>query len=263
MQIVSKIEKSQLVWCPVDGTDTLYHGQVVKSGGDGVLPMGAAGGIADTDNKGVPYGVVVGTSNKTPVYNSTYGEYITAAHAQASQVARDWTGVEGMWSKGDPQAMVLVARINPLTKIKANFYYTDKGTAITECTVTTGDTDGYGYTANATQFTPVADLATSYCRKGLNRGLYRISDDATTTARTFDRAFPYDIVIGDVFVSVPARPIGLSYVQFDTESTFIDAAVSPASNYYVVNTERLDLSEKGKEYIIFTFTGDHFSFVRA
>ena len=64
------------IWCPVDmadtGTETLYVGQLVKAGSDGVLNLGQASGIADLTNKVVPFGVVTGTNNKTPVFNSTY-----------------------------------------------------------------------------------------------------------------------------------------------------------------------------------------------
>lgn len=255
----------QRLWVPVDGTDTLYTNQIVKSSGDGVAPLGAASGAADTTNKGIPFGVVVGNdTHPAPVHDATFNSTsITGVQTQAAQVARDFEGAEGQWTKSDPQAKVLVDLIGPDSIIEAPIYNSSFGTAISLLTVTTGSTTGLGFTSNACDFTPVADLATTYCRSGANMGLQRISDDTSTTVTTNDTAFTYDIAIGDTFVRVPLRPIGLSYVQFDSESVFIDGSASPATDYYVVNVLWLDLSVAGEEKAYFKFTGDHFSLARA
>lgn len=257
------------IWVPVDSAagspDTLYVGQIVKSGSDGVLPLGTASGVADTTNKGIPFGVIIGTNNRTPVYDSTYKcEKITGADTQALQLARDWFGAEGMWSKGDPQAMVEVALIDPTTILKGLLYVTTYGTAPTVLTTTAASTDGFmtAGTTNACDFTPVADYGTIYCRSGANMGLYRITIDTSTTAPVVDTAYPYDVAIGDTFVRVPPRPIGKTFVQFDSESTFVNCATSPATNYYVIDVIKLGLETAGHEHVIFRFNSVHFDNAR-
>ena len=104
----------QTTWARVDGTDTLYVGQLVTSSSDGVLPMTAAVGEADTGGKAIPYGVVIGTNNKVPLFNTTYdAEYITGVVAQAGQLAREGGMLEGGYAKKEPSAMVEVALIDP------------------------------------------------------------------------------------------------------------------------------------------------------
>lgn len=257
-------------WAPVDsaaGTpDTLYGGQIVRSGGDGVLPLGTASGAADTSNKRVPLGIVIGTNNRTPVYNTTYNaQSIVGADTQALQVARDWQGNEGVWVKGDPQSMVKLALIDHTTILKGRIFNAAYGTAPTVVTASAASTDGFmtAGTTGACDFTPVADLGTIFCRAGANRGLIRITIDTSTTAPTVDTAFPYDVAINDTFVRVPLRPIGQSYVQFDGESTYIDCSASPATNYFIIDVIALDLSTAGSEYVLFKFNGVHFDPARA
>lgn len=259
----------QVVWVPVDNADTLYQGQIVKAGGDGVVPFGAASGAADTSNKGVPMGVVIGVNAKSPTFNSTYkGLSITAVASQANQLARDWFGAEGMYSKGDPQALVRVALIGPNTLLEGPIFNAAYGTAISAKTETTGSADGLTVTLATTasaDFTPVADLCTLYCRTGANMGLYRVTDSTSKTSLAVDVAFPYDIAIADTFVYVPLRPFGVSYVQFDAESTYIEGGTSAslATNYHIVDVIRLNLAESGKETAIFKFNADHFCKARA
>lgn len=257
----------ELMWCPVSGTDTLYVGQPVKWSANGLVPLGAASGAADTTTKSIPYGIVTATNNavETEVFSSTYNtEYVTQVQSQANQIARNWHGVEGrMYNNNDPQAFVQIARIYPGTKIKAPIFNAAFGTAPTVTTVTVGSTTGAGYTAGACDFTPVANLCTSYCRSGANRGLYRISSDTSTTVRTFGTYWPYDIAVGDTFVSVPITQ-GLSYIQLEaTESMYVDASATPATNYYVVFVDSIDLSVAGKETVTFSFGNVHFDNARA
>lgn len=254
------------VWVPLDttSTPTLYNGQLVYSTGDGAGNLGQASGVGDTSGKKVPMGVVVGTNNRTPVFSTTSNsDSITAVITQAAQNARDYTGVEGAWSKGDQQAFVQVTLIGQNTILRAPIYNSTLGTAPTLLTVTTGSATGLGFTSNACDFTPVADLCTSYCRTGANAGLYRISDDTSTTVETNDVAFQNDIAIGDTFVRVPVRPFGQSYVQTDTNALFLDCTASPATNYWIIDVIRLDLREAGKEFVEFKFNSCHFDLVRA
>jgi hypothetical protein len=258
---------TRIIPCHVDygaAGDTLYVGQIVYATGDGVAPLGQAAGAADTTNKKVPFGVVVGTDNKNPLYDSTYGvQYVTSVQSQADQLGRDWLGVEGPLGKADPAAKVHIALIEPTTVLKGRIFNGSWGTALTVQTVTTGSATGAGYTANACDFTPVADLCTAYCRSGANRGIYRITTDASATDCTVSLYFPYDIAVGDTFVRAPVRPFGKSYVQFDSESMFIDGSASPATNYFVIHVIGLDLSRAGGEYVLFRFDGDHFCTTRA
>ena len=256
------------IWAPMDttSTPTLYYGQLVVVTGDGVGPAAAASGVGDTTGKQVLYGIVVGSNNRTPVYDSTHStDKITAVITQAAQTERDWVGAEGVWVKGDPQCMVQVAVISAETVIQSPLYVTSDGTAPTLLTVTTGSTDGLGFTSNATDFTPVADLCTSYCRTGKNAGIYRISDDTSTTVETNDLAFPQDIAVGDTFVRVPVRPVGYSYVQLNATDPglFINCALGLVTDYFIIDVLELDLRVAGKENVKFRFHPCHFDKVRA
>jgi len=258
--------RGRTLWAAVDATDTLYVGQLVYATSDGVAPFGQAAGAADTTNKKVILGVVVGTDNATPVHDTTYNtEKITAVTTQADLNARDYHFRRGVCPVGDPRAMVEIAEITPMTVLYGPIYNSSFGTAPTVLSVTTGSTDGFvssGVT-DACDFTPVADLCTIYCRSGANMGIYRITTDISTTQPRVTHAFPEDIAVGDTFVRVPLREIGDSYVQFDAESLFIDCSASPATNYYVIRVLKLDLSESGKEHAIFRFGLDHFAVARA
>ena len=251
-------------WFPINSTSQLYVGQVVYSVADGVDTIATATGAADTTSKKVPLGIVVGTNNDVPVHSLTSNSNtITGVITQAAQVARENFGMEGQMVKGDKQAAVEVALITPLTLIKAKLYNSTLGTAPTIQTVTTGSTTGLGYTANATDVAGAADLATAHCRTGANAGLSRITDDTSTTVIANDRAFQQDIAIGDTFVRVPLRPLGLSRVQTDSLALFIDVSAAIGTNYWSINMHDLNLAEAGNEYAIFTFNADHFAGVRA
>lgn len=259
-----------LKWFPVDsaaGTpDIIYVGQLVYLGSDGVIPMGAAAGAADTTTQGVvPLGIVVATNNRTDVYNTTYKtNQITGADTQALQALRDNVGQEGMFAKGDKQAMVQVDIIDACTWISGPIYKTSHGTVPTVVTATAASTDGLmtAGTTGACDFTPVADLASIYCRTGANANLYRTTIDSSTTAPQVDTAYPQDVAIGDTFVRVPLV-LGQSFAQFDTESMFIDCAASPATDYYVLDVIELNLATAGKETALFRFNADHFCLIRA
>lgn len=254
-----------MIWAPVDNVDTAYIGQLVKSTGDGVGNIGAASGAADTTNKTSIFGLVVGMNdNHTNLtYDSTYNsQYITGVVTQAAQAARNYIGNEGMYVKGDSQPLVKIAVIDATTVLRGYFYNSSFGTAASTLTVTTGSTTGLGFTSNACDFTPVANLATSYCRKGANAGLYRISTDTSTTVETNQRAFRYDIAVGDQFVRLPVRQ-GQSYVQTDAEAIFFDGSATPATDYWIINVLTLNFETAGREYCEFTFSPVHFDSARA
>jgi hypothetical protein len=274
-EVAWNVTPRPLVWCAVDDNarsyDTLYEGQLVQTGPGvglyGVAPLGAAAGVADTtsDPAHVPFGVVVGQNRKEPLYNSTYkGFYITSEDPHASTT--EYVGVEGPWPKGDKCAMVLVELIYPTTILKGRIFNATYGTAITVGTVTTASTTGAGFACSAglsDASTPVGALGTVYCRSGANRGIYRITTDTSATTKTVAQYFPYDIALGDTFVNVQMRPWGQSYVQTDTESMFFTAAANPATDYWIIDVIKLDLSEAGNEYVLFKFNADHFCYKRA
>jgi len=255
------------VWARVDAADTLYVGQIVTAQSDGVLPIAQAVGAADTTGKDVPFGVVIGTNNKTAVSNSTYNaEYITGVVAQAGQIAVDKVMVEGVTPKFDTSAMVEVALIDPDTVISGPIFNTTYGTAPTAQTASTIQADGmitaetWGASDTASF---VADESTIHMRSGANKGLQRIGVNTTNTAPQVTHAFPYDNVVGDTGIQVPIRAIGTAKLQFDDESTFIDTEHEYTTNYYVVEVIKLDLEESGKEHCIFRFGIDQFNLLRA
>lgn len=273
-EVAWNVSPRPLVWCYVRQNarsyDTLYEGQLVQAGHvlgqDGVSPLASAAGVADTTTEGhIPFGVVVGHNWKEPAYNSTYkGFYITAEDPHAP--SREFAMQDGMIPKGDKSAAVLVELIGPSTILKGRIFNAAYGAAITVGTVTTGSTTGAGFTCSgglSDASTPVKWLGTAYCRSGANRGIYRVTTDTSATVKTFDHYWPYDIAVGDTFVNVQIRPWGSSYVQTDSESMFINAAANPATDYWIIDVVKLDLTNPGDEYVLFRFNTDHFSYVRA
>ncbi len=264
------------IWAPVNfanSTDTLYEGQIVGSAlasnvpsGEGLLPIGAAAGHSDTTGAAVPFGVVVGDNNATKVFDTTYkGHSIASVGSQANQLARDWRGNEGMYGKGDPQALVKVAVIGPHTVLKGPLFYGAYGTVLPTVTNTTQSTTGLTITHAALTPTVSAYNHTWYALDGKNRGLYRVGYNAgaTPTSTTFYLGFPYDIEVNDTFRYCNLR-VGTCMAQFDTESTYIEqSAVSYASNDYYLDVLEINLSSSGSEYVIFKFNGDQFGARRA
>jgi len=246
------------IWYPVTMSDTLYVGQIVAGlTGDGVAPLGAAGaGNTSASALGI-VGVVVGTNNKTPLFNSTYKtEYITSVTPLSNTNEYVLHGGSGKFIKGDTAAYVLVDCIGPGTVLKGQIFNNGFGTAITVGTETAGDATADTVTTSALMDfagTVVTDQSTIYCRTGANRGIYRICDDTSATTKTCDLPFPYAIAAGDTFVGVTLRMVGISVTQFDSESIYINAYGDTGSNYYTIDVMALDLREAGKEHCIFRF----------
>lgn len=258
------------IWVPVDNNArsyaTLYVGELVKFGSDGALTLGQASGAYDTTGEATPAGVVVGTNRRSPLFNSTYkAEYVTSVDPHGDTT--DWAlhGGSGPIVVGDTSAHVQVDLIGPDTILKGSIFNAAYGTAITVGTVTTGSTTGAGFTCSAGLMnfggTVVADQATVYCRSGGNRGIYRITTDASATVKTVDHYFPYDITAGDKFVGVELRAWGPSKFQTDSIATYIDAAADQGTNSWGIFVIKLDLSTAGSEYCIFRFDGAHFDSV--
>jgi len=266
--VVDRGNVAPSIWCTIKPGATVYMGGIVaidhSALDEGIVNLPQASGGDNASNLDVPLGIAVGNNAYNPSYSSTYKcEYITAAAAAGPHSnTTDYRNVEGPWSKGDStsRAMVKVELIRPGDIIRGPLFNAAVGTAPSVLTVTTGNTDGLQMVTNATQFTPVANLCTAYCRSGNNAGCYRITDDTSTTTATWDYAMPNDVAIGDTFVRVPLRTFGESYVQIGaTSSNYIDVSASPATNYFIINVVRLDLSEAGSEFVDFMFDVDNFS----
>lgn len=269
-----KVENPRrIVQMASDGSSTYYVGQIVsyiaasKAATPGtVLPLAVPAGEADTTNFQVLAGIVVGINNRTPVYDATWKANSTAGVlTQAAQVARDWALNKGMYAIGDPQVLLDVAIIEPCSLIEGPIYNAAYGTAPTVVT-DTGGADTTGYTTAGTtgtcDFTPVANYATIYCRTGANAGLYRTTNDTSTTAPDVTVAFPYDVALGDTFVRVPVKQ-GYSRIYIAGPGMYIDASKTPATNYFSVFVEKLDLSVAGSEKALFRFASVHFDPMRA
>lgn len=277
---------SQLQWVPVSDRDKdgntgeiLRIGQLVSSenianstGGDafgtgGVHNHMPAAGVANTTEEVRIAGIVVATNNRDRVLSSLANyvgiEQITATVTQATQVARNSSQSGGHWPQNDV-AMVQIARLTPQTKVRVNLYNSTRGTAPSLNTVTVASATGAGFTADAHDHsTPVAGLATSYFRSGLNKGRMRQGTDTSSTVKTFANAFRDDIAVGDTVVTVPLRPFGMCYVQLDTEADFFDISANPATNYIHFDVHELHLEKAGEEYVVGTFDPVHFLGIRA
>ena len=253
-----------VLWAPIVDADTIYVGQIVAcQANEGIVPIGAASGANDGTGKQVPWGIVIGTNNYTPVYDSTYQtDKIVDATPLASTT--DFRGHDGVWAKGDKVAMAKIALIDPCTIIRGSLYNAAVGTATTVGTVITGDANGVSCTVNALEVAGVATLASLYFRTGANAGAYRITDDSSTTAVTWDKPTTAAVAIGDTLVRANGlRVLGPSRCQFDTESIYINTAAALTSDYWGIDVIRLDLREAGKEHVDFRFNADHFTLKRA
>ncbi len=259
------------IWVPVESTNTLAHGMLVYYGKAtpantaGVIVMPAASGVCDYGNGLVPFGVVIGDNRATPTYTTLSTalvsvQTITGVDTAAAQIARDWRGVEGMYSKGDPQPLVQVARITPETVLRG--YFRNSATVGTTC-ITTLSPSAVATTAMTFAtfgMTTVADNATTYCVSGTNAGLYRVVTGASATAYTYTREWPYTPETTDKFKNVNVRQ---GYCRMNVDTTYglwIDNVAALTSNYYVVNVLNINLSgESGTEYCDFSFANNVFS----
>ena len=81
-----------ITWVPVDNGETLRVGQLVTMAGNlsGAINLGAAAGLSGNNSIGkVPWGLVIGTNEKVPLYDSSYkAEYTTQVtpHAQTREL---------------------------------------------------------------------------------------------------------------------------------------------------------------------------------
>lgn len=253
----------QSIWLPVDDSVQLWVGSLVKfpAAVEGCVLLTTASGAYDTSTKSLPLGIVIGTNNKNPLYDSAkQQEYITDATPFASTT--DFVLVEGPWSKGDKEAMVKVAIIDHTTILRAPIYNSTLGTALALQTSTVASSAGTGQTTNATQVATLADNSVVWFRTGLNAGSARVLATTSTTVQTWTKPLTNKCVIGDTSVSVNLK-WGQCFMQIDSSAQFIDASAALTSDYYGIEVLRLDLREAGKEHCYFRFNSVHFDPVRA
>lgn len=267
------------VWMPLSGdaATVFYEGSIVTTvkanadnTQDGLLLLGAAAGLSDTTADRPPFGIIQGFN--TFPGNEAYsgGRNTMTAIASASLHAATTQYLSGMsehTSAHDGTPKAEVALIDPTTYIKMPIFNAAWGTAITVGTVSAAgvSTTGAGFTTAAAfcdATTPVAGMGTVYCRKGANKGTYRVTSDTSTTTKTVYDYFRYDIAAGDTFVAVPFR-LGHAFFQLDATSTFLDASANAATSYYTGDIVELNLSTPGEEYAIFKFNVLCFAAVRA
>jgi hypothetical protein len=258
-------QSTQAVWCQIVDLDTCYIGQLVGVSAEGVITMSAAAGAADTTGKVVPFGIVIATNNKTPVFDSTYNTESITDVAPSSNPYEHHVGIEGPQAKMARTDMVKVALIDPSTVIRGDIRNGGAGTAITVGTVTT---DGANSCTTSTVGIPdptywAKTWATMYVRSGRAQGQYRVLDSVSSTSLSWDKATHVQVATSDtVVVANGMRPVGISRMQTDGEAMYIDQGVDCSSNYYSIIVHRLDLSVAGKEFVEFRFAGDHFAALR-
>jgi hypothetical protein len=270
-KIAHQLQEVNTAWFPVDITTAtnLYVGQLVQKstgGMNGVGPLAAASGAYDVTGDQQILGVVIGTNAYEPLYDATYGQYISGVASQAGQAAVRKLGGAGMHPMGDPAPMVQVAIIGPETWLQAPIYNATYGVAPTVITSSTASTSGAGFTTGASDVQSVANLGTFYCRTGANAGIYRVVKTAHDTVHTFDMYWPYDVAIGDTFISVPYVQ-GSSYAQINSTAGYLgmcfNCAATAATNYFGITVSQLDLKEAGKEKVTFKFSAAHFAGIKS
>jgi hypothetical protein len=262
------------IWIPVEGTtqlcvgQILYYGLATPTNVAGASPMVVPSGAGDISNLFVPYGIVVGTNDSAD--SETYStlatanvtvKTITGVNTAAAQLARQCRGVEGMYAKGDQQAMVQVIRVTDETVIRG--YFRNSATVGTTNITIQSPASGLsttGMTFTTFGFTPVAENATLYGMTGVNAGLYRVTTGTSATALTNTRAFLQTPLTTDTYKYVNVRQ-GYCRMAFDTTyGLWIDNTAALTSNYYVVNVLALSLgNDPGNEFCDFSFSADHFN----
>ncbi len=259
----------QRVWAPVDATDRYYVGQLVgweQGAYDGVVNAGAAGANPDATTN--ICGIIEAVDTLEPLtLNNTVqkGSYVDGVVTVADQTARQLAPISGKGSMaplGDKSVHVKIALLTPWTKVSVPLFNNAFGVAPTELTVTTAGTTGLiggELVTGACDFTPVADEATIYCRQGNNKGVYRTTDDTSTTTPTADRGTPSAVEpLGSTYVRVPLREFGNCSVVTDAEALYFDISATGASNNWHFNVLELHLENAGEEHVIGFFAARHF-----
>lgn len=232
--------------------ETVYTGQLLQSG-----LVGGAGGsvqIADVASEASENDQpIVGIATGCHLINDAgysgvtgYGDTCTYDTTVAAQLANDPVG---------PSLVEVTRTIPDITLIRGPIYNAAYGTALTEMVITTAHAAGTTITHANDAITDIADdLSIIYCRSGASRGHYRVNTTSTsTTAQAVTIAFPYGTAVGDVFVCASCV-FGLGGLDFPATANCIDGN-NDMNAYYWVWYHDVNLEESGKEFAIFTISG--------
>jgi len=224
--------------------ETCYEGQLVMGprvgGAGGNIQIADAASEADENDQPI-MGVITGVVDDSRAYSSTYyGNGSTYSTTQSVIAATGCPTVE------------VTLTIPWITLIRGPIFNAAYGTALTEQTVTTASSGGVTITAANDAITDIADdFAVAYCRKGANRGLYRVVTTSTsTTVNTVTVPFPNAISIGDVYVIASCVP-GIGGLDIPSTANCIDGN-NDMNAYYTVYYHEINLEESGKEYAVFS-----------
>jgi len=248
----------QAIWVPVEYEATVYVGGIVSLDAsalatcEGAAMMPQAAGYWNDTNYDIPSGVVIGTNNRKPLFNTTAKtEYITSATPHDSTSEFVLTG--GPYILGGREAFVKIDVIDPCTVLRGSLVDSAVGTAPAVGTVTTAcGGDATDCTTSEMSVATVAGFSTIYMRTGANKGTYRVLYSASTTTHTWYKPMYAHVSVGDTAVAVNVMPFGLSTVQLlATYSTAFDIDEAVTSHYFGIDVLRLDLSEQYKEYVEF------------
>jgi len=235
---------------------TMYTGQMVIATGKiaglgGHIQLAAVASETYEDDQPI-LGFVSAVADASRTYvaavsgTQQYGDRSTYTATKATIAANLGTGLTG----GGEVDVTLALPMQTL--IRAPIYDATWGTALTELTVTTGNSNGITVThAGDTIAATTDDMSTIYCRSGANRGHYRVNTTAGANENVATIPFPYTIAAGDVFV-VASCVLGLGGLDFTTAIDAIDGD-NDMNAYYSVYYHDINLEESGKEYAIFSF----------
>lgn len=180
-------------------------------------------------------GLCVGIVND-PIYSAAYqAEYNTYDSSLAAILANS--------NKDASQVLVSIARPGDLWE--APVVKDTIGTALTELTNSSASSNGTTLT-HTVGTNSQAGYSTLYCRKGANKGQYRIVTSGSTSTKVVTVPFPYAIADGDVFVNATAR-LGRMMMIFDSLYMAIDGDVTTGGSYYTAFCHKLDLETSGEE----------------
>lgn len=266
----------QIIWAPITDSDTLYVGQLVKFyGNEGLQPLGAPSGGADTTNKSVVYGIVIGTNRYVPSHDTTYNtEKVTDATPSGNTV--ELVNVEGVWSKHDKVFMVQVAVIDPSTVIRGDLRNGSISTNLSartvaaskghnaQCTLDSGCGIARLYKPNDADVGVTATFSgTVYFRSGNAMGNYRLLDLASSIHMKWDKPLAKAASHDDTVVVAPGLPpVGWGHMLTDSESMYVDVSSDNSTNNWIVMVHKLDLREAGNEHVDFRFATCHFDPMR-
>jgi hypothetical protein len=229
--------------------ETCYAGQLVMhshatANCTGYCWLADVAATANEDDMGI-LGIVSGVHTTNDAgWNATYhGDTATSVTTQAQVVANSPIG------QTEIEMTVIVPND---TLINGPLYNATYGTAITELVCTAISAAGTTAThAGITGIDYSDDYGVMYCRSGANRGHYRTMITPGTAAQVSHVPFPYDMAIGDIYVSGPGVP-GITGLQLDADANFIDAGDTLAI-FFDVWLHIQNLEETGQENYTFTF----------